>query len=87
MESIKVTKGKVKKILVIKCFINLAKEKETQKWTYQNTHNDCSNNMRKKITIIGDSMMKFLQSDEMPSVNNVVNVMKHLGSTLDDMVD
>ena len=53
----------------------------------RNTHNDCSNNMRKKITIIGDSMMKFLQSDEMPSVNNVVNVMKHLGSTLDDMVD
>ena len=43
--------------------------------------------MRKKITIIGDSMMKFLQSDEMSSVNNVVNVMKHLGSTLDDMVD
>ena len=29
MESIKVTKGKVKKIVVIKWFINLVKEKET----------------------------------------------------------
>ena len=43
--------------------------------------------MRKKITVIGDSMVMFLRSDEMPSVNNAVNIMKHPGSTTDDMVD
>ena len=32
-------------------------------------------------------MVKFLRSDEMSSVNNAVNVMKHPGSTTDDMVD
>ena len=37
MESIKVTKGRVKKLLVIKCFINLAKEKETPKMNISGT--------------------------------------------------
>ena len=32
-------------------------------------------------------MVKFLRSDKMSSVNNAVNVMKHVGSTTDDMVD
>ena len=32
-------------------------------------------------------MVKFLRSDEMSSVINAVNVMKHPGSTTDDMVD
>ena len=32
-------------------------------------------------------MVKFLRSDEMSSVNNAVNIMKHPGSTTDDMVD
>ena len=32
-------------------------------------------------------MVKFLRSDEMSSVNNAVNVMKHPGSTTDDIVD
>ena len=53
----------------------------------RNTRNDSNNNMRKKITVTGDSMVKFLQSDEMPSVNNAVNIMKHPGSTTDYMVD
>ena len=53
----------------------------------RNTRNDSNNNTRKKITVIGDSMVKFLRSDEMSSVNNAVNVMKHPGSTTDDMVD
>ena len=53
----------------------------------RNTRNDSNNNMRKKITVIGDSMVKFLRSDEMSSVNNAVNIMKHPGSTTDDMVD
>ena len=53
----------------------------------RNTRNDSNNNMRKKITVTGDSMVKFLRSDEMSSVNNVVNIMKHPGYTTDDMVD
>ena len=32
-------------------------------------------------------MVKFLRSDKMSSVNNAVNVMKHVGSTTNDMVD
>ena len=53
----------------------------------RNTRNDSNNNMRKKIAVIVDSMVKFLRSDEMSSVDNAVNVMKHPGSTTDDMVD
>ena len=88
MESIKVTKGKVKQIVLIKWFINLVKENETSIMSnIWNTRYDSNNNTRKKITVIGDSMVKFLRSDEMSSVNNAVNVMKHPGSTTDDMVD
>ena len=88
MESIKVTKGKVKQIVLIKWFINLVKENETLIMSnIWNTRYDSNNNTRKKITVIGDSMVKFLRSDEMSSVNNAVNVMKHPGSTTDDMVD
>ena len=43
--------------------------------------------IRKQITVIGDSVVKCLRSDEMSSVNNTVNVKKHPGSTMDDMVD
>ena len=41
----------------------------------------------RKLLLIDDSVVKFLQSDEMSSVNNAVNVMKHPGSTTDDVVD
>ena len=54
-----------------------------------NTRNDSNNNTRKKITVIGDSKVKFLRSDEISSyvtVNNAVNDMKYPGSTTDDMV-
>ena len=53
----------------------------------RNTRNDSNNDTRNKITVIGDSMVKFLQPDEMSSVNTAVNVMKHPGSTTDCMVD
>ena len=79
MESIKVTKGKIKKVVVIKWFVNNE--------YIRNTRNDSNNNRRTKITVIGDSMVKLSRSDEMSSVNNAVNVMKHSGSTTDDMVD
>ena len=53
----------------------------------RNTRNDSNNNMRKKIDVIGDSMVKSLRSDEMSSVNNAVNIMKHPGFTTDDTFD
>ena len=53
----------------------------------RDTRNDSNNNTRKKITVIGDSRVKFLRSGEMSSFNNAVNVMKHPRSTTDDMVD
>ena len=53
----------------------------------RSTRNGSNNSTRKKITVIGDSMVTFLRSDEMSSVNNAVSVMKHPGSTTDDMVD
>ena len=52
----------------------------------KNTRNDRNNNTRKKITVIRDSMLKFLRSNEKSSVNNVVNVMKH-PYTKNTMVD
>ena len=53
----------------------------------RNIRNDSNNNTRKEITVTSDSMVKFLRSDEMSSVNNAVSVMKHPGSTTGDMVD
>ena len=51
------------------------------------TNSDSNNNTRKKIAVIGNSMENFLRSDEISSVNNAVNVIKHPRSTMDDMVD
>ena len=63
-------------------------EKENPKNEHiRNTRNDNNNNTRKKIIVIDNSMVKFLRSDEMPSANNAVNVMKHPGPTTDDVVD
>ena len=53
----------------------------------RNTRNDSNYNAKKKVTVMGDSVMNFLWSDEMFTVNNAVNVMKHPRSTTDDMVD
>ena len=53
----------------------------------KNTRNNSNNNTKKKIAVAGDSKVKFLRLDEISSVNNAVNVMKHPGSTTDDMVD
>ena len=53
----------------------------------RNTRKDSNNNTRKKITVIGDSMVKFLRSHETSSINNAINVMKHPGSITDGMID
>ena len=83
MESIKVTKNTSNKMVH-----QSSKGKGNPNNEHiRNTRNDSNNNMRKKITITSDSMVKFLGSDEMFSVNNEVNIMKHPGFTTDDMVD
>ena len=53
----------------------------------RNTHNDSNNNMRQKIIVISDSMVKCLWSNQMSPVNNAVNIMKHPACTRDGMVD
>ena len=83
MESIKVTKNTSNKVVH-----QSSKGKGNPNNEHiRKTHNDSNNNMRKKITVISDSMMKFLRSDEMSPVNNVVNIMKHPAFTTDDMFD
>ena len=72
--------------MVIKWFINLVKQKETPITNISGT-SVMIVTIRKQITVIGDSVVKCLRSDEMSSVNNAVNVKKHPGSTMDDMVD
>ena len=88
MESMKVTKGEVKKSSSNKVVHQSSKGKGNPNNEHiRNTRNDSNNDTRNKITVIGDSMVKFLQPDEMSSVNTAVNVMKHPGSTTDCMVD
>ena len=88
MESMKVTKGEVKKSSSNKVVHQSSKGKGNPNNEHiRNTRIDSNNDTRKKITVIDDSMVKFLQPDEMSSVNTAVNVMKHPGSTTDCMVD
>ena len=51
MKSIKVTKGKLKQIAVIKWFINVVNRKKTPIINIRNTRNGNNNNSRKKITV------------------------------------
>ena len=51
MKSIKMTKGKLKQIVVIKWFINIVKKKKTPIMSIGNTRNDNNNNSRRKITV------------------------------------
>ena len=74
--------------IIIKWFMNLGKKRRNPNIEYiSNTRNDSNKNTIKKITVIRDSMVKFLRANEMSSVNNAINVMKHSGYTADTMVD
>ena len=42
---------------------------------------------RKKVTLVGDSMTKFVHREELSSKQSSVNVLIHPGSTTADMVD
>ena len=58
MESIKVTKGKVKQI-AIKWFINLIKKKKAPIMNISGTPIMIATTIREKITVIGNSVVKF----------------------------
>ena len=88
IESIKVKKRQVETNSSNKVAHQSSKEKGYPNNEHiRNTRNDSNKNMRKKITATADSMVTFLLSDEMSSVNNAVNVIKHPGSITDAMVD
>ena len=88
MESIKVTKRQGEKNNSNKVFHQSSKGKGNPNNEHiKNTCNNSSNNTKKKITVVGDSKVKFSRLDEISSVSNAVNVMKYPGSTTDDMVD
>ena len=83
MESIKVTKNTINEVVH-----QSSKGKGNPKNEHiRNTCNDSNNNMRKKISVTSDSMVKLLRSDEMSPVSNAVNIMKNPAFTTDDMVD
>ena len=45
------------------------------------------NTNKKKVIIVGDSITKFLRSDESPTSERSVTVMKHPGCSTEDMTD
>ena len=46
-----------------------------------------SNSIKKKVIVVGDSITKFLRSDELPTSESSVTVMKHPGCSTEDMTD
>ena len=54
-----------------------------------NHHNNPNqnSNISKKVMVIGDSIVKYLRSDELSSTDKSISVMKHPGSSSEDMLD
>ena len=46
-----------------------------------------SNTIKKKVFVVGDSITRFLRSDELPTTERSVTVMKHSGCSTEDMTD
>ena len=46
-----------------------------------------SNTIRKKFFVAGDSITKFLRSEELSTSERSVTLMKHPGSSTEDMTD
>ena len=57
-----------------------------QKSNHYNNPNQNSN-ISKKVMVIGDSIVKYLRSDELPSSDKSISIMKHSGCSSEDMVD
>ena len=58
---------------------------------HNNNSNQSSNNItkkeRKKVTIVGDSMIKYVRREELSSRHHNARVLSHPGATTDDMLD
>ena len=53
-------------------------------------HHDNPNqisNISKKVMVIGESVVKYLRSDELSSTDKSISIMKHPGCSSEDMVD
>ena len=46
-----------------------------------------NSNISRKVMVIGDSIVKYLRSDELSSNDKSISIMKHLGCSSEDMVD
>ena len=46
-----------------------------------------NSNISKKVMVIGDSIVKYLRSDELSSSDKSISIMKHPGCSSEDMVD
>ena len=57
-----------------------------QKSNHYNNPNQNSN-ISKKVMVIGESIVKYLRSDELSSSDKSISIMKHLGCSLEDTVD
>ena len=51
------------------------------------TRKTTSNTNKKKVIVVGDSVTKFLRSDELSTSERLVTVMKHPGCSTEDMAD
>ena len=45
------------------------------------------NSLKKKVTVIGDSMIKYLRRENLSSKNYEVKIAAHPGSTTEDLID
>ena len=62
--------------------LNLATSKS---WTQ--THFNKRNSPKKKVTVIGDSMIKYLRRENLSSKNYEVKIAGHSGSITDHLID
>ena len=57
-----------------------------QRSNHHNNPNQISN-ISRKVMVIGDSIVKYLRSDELSSTDNSISIMKYLGCSSEEMVD
>ena len=63
------------------------KNKSMETPQFKVTRKTPSNTIKKKVFVVGDSITKFLRSDELSTSERSVTVMKHPGCSTEDMTD
>ena len=63
------------------------KNKSMETPQFKVTRKTPSNTIKKKVIVVGDSITKFLRSDELSTSERSVTVMKHPGCSTEDMTD